>query len=84
MDKRGYSKARASAFARLGVGLDGRTAVVSLDGVVLRSLPYPFTVTSLELVGRGLSVGAGPACVDDVRVVAAAAASTAPSVASGS
>jgi Tfp pilus assembly protein PilF len=63
---------------RLGVGLDGGMAVVSLDGAVARSVPHPYGVTSLELIGRGLQTGARPACIDNVRVTAAAAAPSAP------
>ena len=67
------------AWHRLGVAVGADKATVSLDGAVLRTVPYPFAVSSLEFVGRGLDPGAGPACVDNVRVVAAAAALSASS-----
>ena len=63
---------------RLGVGLDGANAVVSLDGTALTTVAYCFAVTGLELTGRGLTTGASPACIDNVRIMAAAAALSAP------
>lgn len=62
---------------RLGIGVTQQSATVSLDGVVLQTVAYPYAVTALEFVGRRLSGSAAPACVDYVRVIAAAAAGSA-------
>ncbi len=68
-----------ASWHRLGVGIAQQSATVSLDGAVLETVAYPYAVTTLELVGRRLSGSAGPACLDNVRVVAAAAARSASS-----